>query len=327
VNRRGFIASLAPGLVAVPLVAGAQPVPKVYRIGYFGGAALASSPPFLEAFRQGLHELGWVEGRNFVIEYRSSEENAGRLSEVAAELVRHNVDVIVATSPPSIWPVKEATKTIPIVMAMGPDPVESGLVQSLAHPGGNITGLTTLSADLSVKQLELLKEIVPGVLRVAVLWNPTNPWHPTGVKRIEASARALALQLYPVGVRSPDELDRAFASLTPHRPGALLVLPDPLTVGRRKRIADLAVQYRLPALCGLRESAEAGCLASYWANSAAVMRRAATYVYRILNGARPGDLPIEQPTTFELVINLKTAKAPGLTIPPSVLARADEVIQ
>jgi len=193
VNRRGFIAGLAPGLVAVPLVAAwAQQTPRVYRIGYFGGASLASSPPFLEAFRQGLRELGWVEGRNFVIEYRSGEENAGRLSEVAAELVRHNVDVIVATSPPSIWPVKEATKTIPIVMVMGPDPVESGLVQSLAHPGGNITGLTTLSADLSVKQLELLKEIVPGVLRVAVLWNPTNPWHPTGVKRIEASARFVA---------------------------------------------------------------------------------------------------------------------------------------
>jgi putative ABC transport system substrate-binding protein len=181
-----------------------------------------------------------VEGRHFVIEYRSTEQNLGRLPEVAAELVRLNVDVIVATSPPAIWPTKEATKTIPIVMVMGPDPVGSGLVQSLAHPGGNITGLTTLSADLSAKQLELLREIVPGVSQVAVLFNPTNPWHPTGLKRIEASARSLGLQVHSVGVRGSDELDGAFASMTQHRPGALLLLPDPLMVGQRRRVADLA---------------------------------------------------------------------------------------
>jgi putative ABC transport system substrate-binding protein len=202
VDRRGFLACLTAGLLAAPLAAEAQQAARVYRIGYFGGSWPASSPPFLEAFRQGLRELGWVEGRDYVIEYRSAEENSGRLSEVAAELVRLNVDVIVATLPPSIWPVKEATKTIPIVMVMGPDPVESGLVQSLAHPGGNITGLTTLSADLGAKQLELLTEIVPGISRVAVLFNPTNPWHSTGVKRIEARARPLALQLHAVGVRA-----------------------------------------------------------------------------------------------------------------------------
>jgi len=326
VPRRGFLTILAVGLLLSTPFAGAQQPATVYRIGFFGGGTSASAP-FLDAFRQGLSDFRWVEGRHYVIEYRSAEENIDRLSEVAAELVRLNVDVIVATSPPAIWPVKDATKTIPIVMVMGPDPVESGLVQSLARPGGNITGLITLSADLGAKQLELLRDIVPGVSRVAVLFNPTNPWHPNGLKRIEPSAQSLGLQLYPVGVRGPDELDGAFARVTQHRADALLVFPDPLIVGQRRRIAALALKHRLPALCALRESAEAGCLASYWPNSAAQVRRAATYVYRILNGARPGDLPIEQPTRFELVLNAKTAKALSLRLPPAVRVRADEIIE
>jgi putative tryptophan/tyrosine transport system substrate-binding protein len=327
-DRRAFLGALAGGLLTAPLAAEGQQAGRVYRIGYFGGGPPASAPPFLEAFRHGLQELGWVEGRHFVIEYRSTPEDPVRRPEVAAELVRLNVDVIVATSPPSIWAAKDATKTIPIVMVFGPDPVESGLVQSLARPGGNITGLTTLSADLSAKHLELLKDIAPGVSRVAVLWNPTNPWHSTGgLKSIEARARSRGIQVQAVGVRGPDELDAAFTSMTQRRSGGLLVLPDPLIVGQRVRIAGLAVKHRLPTICGLRESAEAGCLASYWPDSAAVMRRAANYVDKILKGAKPGDLPVEQPSKFELVINLKTAKALGLTIPPSLLQRADQVIE
>jgi ABC-type uncharacterized transport system substrate-binding protein len=328
IERRPALAvTLALALLATPLAAGTQQAEKVYRIGYLGGGMHATAPHLVEAFRQGLREHGWVEGRNIIIEYRSQEGKAERLPEVAAELVRLNVDVIVATNPPWIWAVKDATKTIPIVMVFGPDPVESGLVRSLARPGGNITGLTSLSADLSAKQLDLLKEIVPGVSLVALLWNPTNPWHTLALKSIETTAQYRGVRLQALGVRGPDEFNAAFLSMTKDRAGALLVLADPVTAEHRARVAELAVKHRLPAVCALREFAEAGCLASYWPNSPASFRRAAAYVHRILNGARPGDLPIEQPTTFELVLNAKTAKALGLTIPPPVLLRADQVIQ
>ena len=222
---------------------------------------------------------------------------------------------------------KKATQTIPVVMVHGPDPVQLGLVASLAHPGGNLTGLTTLSAEMSAKQLELLKEFVPVISRVAVMKNPTNPWHPLALEGVEATARSRRIQVRVVAVQRADEIEPAFAAMIKDRADAVLVLADPMTVFHRARIADLALKHRLPAMGSVREHAEAGGLASYWPNSADMNRRAASYVHKILSGAKPADLPIEQPTNFELVINLKTAKALGLTIPPSLLQRADQVIE
>jgi putative ABC transport system substrate-binding protein len=268
-----------------------------------------------------------VEDRNVRIVYRYADGRLERLPGIAAELVRMNVDVIVATAPAPLAAARSATKTIPIVMVYGPDPVEAGLVVGLARPGGNITGLTSLSADLSVKQLQLLKEMVPGLSRIAVVWNPTNPWHPTGVKRLETAARALGVRLQTVGVRTPDEIDPAFAAMVRQRADGILNLSDPLTYVHRARLADLAAKHRLPMMNGLIEYTEAGGLASYWPNSAEMLRRAAGSVHRILSGSRPSDLAIEQPTRFEFVINLRTAKALGLTIGQSVLLRADRVIE
>jgi putative ABC transport system substrate-binding protein len=310
-----------------PLAIEAQPTARMYQVAWLSGASANSDPRNLEAFRQALRAFGWVEGQNIAIEYRWAEGQNDRLAEMAAEVVRLKVDVIVAPSPGPVFAVKEATQRIPIVMVFGPDPVESRLVASLARPGGNITGLTSLSADLSLKQLELLKEMVPGLTRVAVLWNPTNPWHAPAVKRVEAAARALGLRLQVVGVRGSDEFDAAFAAMAKERAGAVLGLPDPLTFLHRTRLADLAAKHRLPTMNGLMEYTEAGGLASYWPNSAEMFRRAAFYVHRILSGAQAGDLAIEQPTTFELVVNLKTAKALGLRIPSSLLLRADRVIE
>lgn len=315
-------------LVVGPLAVEAQPAVRVYQVGWLsGGSASTSSPELLDAFRHALREFGWVEGRNIRIVYRYADGHLDRLADMAADLVRIQVDVILATVPAALAAARNATKTVPIVMVFGPDPVESGLVASLARPGGNITGLTSLSADLGRKQLELLKEMVPGLARVAVLWNPANPWHATGVKHVEAAARGLGVRLQVLGVREPDEFDAAFAAMARERAGAVLGLPDPLTFLHRARLADLAAKHRLPSMNGLSEYTEAGGLASYWPNSAEMFRRAATYVHRILTGTRPGDLPIEQPTKFELVVNLKTAKALGLAIPSSLRLRADRLIE
>ena len=261
---------------------------------------------------QGLREAGYVEGQNVAIEWRDPEGKPERFDDLAAELVRLKADVIVASNPAATFAAKRATSSIPIVMVNTPDPVQLGLVASLGRPGGNITGTTTLSADLSVKQIELLKEAVPRALRIAVLWSPHNPWHPLAIKGAEAAARSLAVELQ-VRCRcdGPEDLEKAFATMTRERAGAILVLSDPMTFFHRARLGDLAVKRRLPAMYGVRGYVDAGGLMSYWAHQEDLYRRVGSYVDRILKGAKPGDLPIEQPSRFELVINLKTVQALG----------------
>jgi putative ABC transport system substrate-binding protein len=325
-NRRAFISTLAGGLFATPLAAEAQQAGKMFRIGVMSPSASARGRGS-ELLRQSLRELGYVEGKNLAIEWRDAEGKSERFDDLAAELVRSKVDVIVALTPAATFAAKRATASIPIVMVNTPDPVQLGLVVSLGRPGGNVTGTTTLSADLSIKQLELLKEAVPRAVRFAVLWNRTNPWHSFALKSVEAAARSLTVQLQILEAHGSEAFDSAFATMTTKRAEGVLVLPDPLTVFHRTRLADLAAKRRLPAMYGTRAFVEAGGLMSYWAHEGDLYRRVGSYVDRILKGAKPGDLSIEQPTRFELVINLKTAKALGLTIPQSVLQRADEVIQ
>ena len=318
-SRRAFLGTVIGGLLAAPLVAGAQPV-KINRIGVLTDGST-------EPLRQSLRELGYVEGQNVAIEVRETEGKPERLDELAFELARLKVDVIVATYPAAVFSARRASATIPIVMVNTPDPVDLGLVASLAHPGGNITGVTSLSVDLSLKQLELLKVAVPGASRIAVLWNPDNPWHPVAVKGLQGRGQSLGVQLQFLPVRRPDEFDKAYQAMLTKRAQAMLVLADPMTSAHRRQLADLAMKHRLPAMGSLRVYAEAGSLMSYWADGTDLFRRAASYVDRILKGARPGDLPIEQPTKYDLVVNLKTAKALGLTIPRSLLLRADQVIE
>jgi len=324
-ERRVFLAMASAGLLAVPLGAEAQGG-KLWRIGVLapGPSAGAGFPALL---RQSLRDLGYVEGLNLAIEWRDAEGKTERFDNRAAELVRLNVDVIVAIVPAATLAAKKSTASIPIVMVNTPDPVQLGLVVSLGRPGGNVTGTTTLSADLSGKQLELLREAVPRAVRIAVLWNPSNPWHPLALKGAEAAARSLVVQLQILGVRGPEEFEGAFETMTRKRAAAVLVLADPLTAFHRTRLAELAAKWHMPGMYGSREYADAGGLMSFWANYADLFRRVASYVDRILKGAKPADLPIEQPTRFELIINLKTAKALGLTIPSSLLRRADELIQ
>jgi len=312
-------------LAASARAVAAQPAGKVARIGYLEPGSLAAHPR--EAFEQGLRELGYVEGQNLVIEYRAAEGKGERLPALAAELVRLKVDVIFAVSPPAIRAAMTATRTTPIVFAGAADPVASGFVASLARPGGNATGFTLLGSELSGKRLELLREAVPAVAKVAVLWNPDNPAARAMVKDTEAGARALRLELQPLGVRTPAELEGAFSAMVRERAGAFLVVPDPMLHSHKKRLVDLAAKARLPGIYYAKDYVEAGGLMAYGASFPDLFRRTATLVDKILRGARPGDLPVEQPTKFELVINLKTAKALGLTIPPLVLARADEVLE
>jgi putative ABC transport system substrate-binding protein len=289
---------------------------------------LGDVPAFLaEAFRQGLRELGYVEGQNITIEYRFPEWKYERLPGLAADLVRLKVDVIVAASPPATEAAKQATSTIPIVFTVSGDPVAEGFVASLARPGGNITGLSTIGPDLVGKQLEMLKGVAPKVSRVAVLQNPKQPSHARAVRQAEGAARALGMQLQVLEAHTPSEIESAFAAMSSQRAGGVLVLRDAVFRAQRAQIVALAAKSRLPAVFGLREEAEAGGLIAYGASVPEMFRRAATYVDRILKGAKPAELPVEQPTKFELVINLKTAKALGLTIPPSLLAQADQVIQ
>jgi len=307
----------------------AAPAPaKPFRIGWLSGGAGAAYVEFVNAFREGLREFGWTDGRHFVLVPRHAEGRLEKLDELAAELVSIKVDLIVATTPSALVAVQAATKTIPIVMVYGPDPAEAGMVTSLARPGGNVTGLTSLSVDLSVKQLELLRALAPAITRVAVLWNPANPWHPTAVQRVRAAMQVMGGHLVEVPVRTPDDLEVAFKTMASERVGALLSLSDPMTFSHRARLADLAVQHRLPSMHGVVAYTEAGGLASYWPNDVAMHRRAAAYVHRILGGGvKPADLPVEQPTRFELVINLKTAKRLGLQVPATVLARTDRTIE
>jgi putative tryptophan/tyrosine transport system substrate-binding protein len=329
ITRRVFIGTLAGGLVAAPLAAEAQQAAKIARIGYLG-FNLTASPHLPEAFLQGLHDLGYVEGRNVVIEYRDAEGKPERLPALAAELVALKVDVILAPGTPQALAAKQATRTLPIVFGAAADPVGSGLVTSLARPGGNVTGLSVLTPELVGKRLELLKQAVPGVSRVAVLWHPGNYGERTEqdmLKEAEVAGRALGVRLQFLEARGPGDLDRAFSDMTRARAGALTVVPSAMLFGERRRLVDLAAKNRLPAVYQWREGVDAGGLMSYGPDFADLFRRAATYVDKILKGAKPADLPVEQATKFDLVINLKTAKTLGLTIPPSLLQRADEVIQ
>jgi len=324
-----LLVTLILGFLLASLAAEAQQPGKISRIGFLS----PSSPSdlrmqrFFEGFRHGLGELGYVEGQNIAIESRWAEGKYDRLPGLAAELVRLKVDVIVTAAVPAIRAAKEATRTIPIVMASVVDPVTTGLVASLARPGGNITGLSTMAPELVGKQLQMLKEVVPKSSRVAVLWNPANPGNAPQLREAEAAARTLGVRLQPLEARNPNDFDGAFAAMTRQQAGALIVLVDSMLNDHRTRIADLAAKSRLPAVYGLPEHAEAGGLMAYGASRSDLFRRAATYVDKILKGAKAGDLPVEQLSKFELVINLKTAKALGLTIPQSVLIRADEVIQ
>ena len=327
IDRRAFIGTVAGALLAAPLAAEAQQATKVPRIGYLG-LNLATSPHLAEAFRQGLRDLGYVEGRNAVIEYREAEGTFERLPALAAELVSLKVDLIVAGAYQATLAAKNATKTIPIIMVAVADPVRIGLIASLVRPGGNITGLTLLAGtEIVGKHLELLKEAVPNLSRVAVLSNPANPMHVIRLREVEVAGRSLRVQLQILKAQGPEEFASAFAAMTRERAGALYVVGDPMFVSHRRRLAELAAKSRLPAVYELKDHAEAGGLMVYGPSTLDMYRRAATYVDKILKGAKPGDLPIEQPTKFELVINLKTAKALGLTIPPSLLQRADQVIE
>jgi putative tryptophan/tyrosine transport system substrate-binding protein len=327
-----LILALVLAVLVAALAAEAQQARKVARIVYLLWSPIESPEgrANLDAFRQGLRERGYVEGQNIVIEYRSADGKIERLPGLATELARLKVDLIVARSTPLARALQQATTTIPIVAAVMGDPVGDGLVASLARPGGNITGLSFLGPELVPKRLDLLKEALPTVSRVAALWHPGSFSERTNrdmLKGAEGAARALGVQLRLVGVRGPDELDRAFSTMTKERAEALMVFPNPALSNELRRIVNLATKHRLPSMFVGREAVELGGLLSYGASITDLNRRAATYVDKILKGAKPADLPVEQPTKFELVINLKTAKALGLTIPQSVLGRADEVIQ
>jgi putative tryptophan/tyrosine transport system substrate-binding protein len=320
------------GFLAVFLVVGvglaqAQQAKKVSRIGFLGASSASALAARTEAFRQGLRELGYLEGKNIVIEWRSAEGKLDRLPALAAELVRLKVDVIVTTGPSPTRPAKEATSTIPIVMAFDNDPVGNGFVASLARPGGNITGLSTLAPEISGKQLELLKEIVPKFSRVAVLGDSTLAGNAQALKEVELAAGAFGVKIQYLDVRGPKDIETVFCAASKGHADAVLVLSTPVFNPYRTEIADLAVKNRLPAIYSTPEYVEAGGLMTYGVNLADLYRRAATYVDKILKGAKPAELPVEQPKKFELIINLKAAKQIGLTIPPNVLARADKVIK
>ena len=317
--------ALALGILAGPLAAGAQQPAKVPRIGLLSPHSPSDTALWHQAFRQGLHDLGWVEGKNISIEYRYAEGRTDRLPDLAADLVRLKADIIVAAVGTDALAAQKATRAIPIVVASMGDP--SGLVESLARPGGNITGLSQMVLELVGKRLELLKEIVPKLSRVAVLWNPQGQISTLSWKEIQLPAQKLGVQLHSLEVRSPNDFTKAFEDATKARAGALAITPHPVLGGNLKRIADLAAKSRLPSIFHLREFVDSGGLLTYGVDRSDLFRRAATYVDKILKGAKPADLPVEQPTKFELVINLKTAKALGLTIPQSVLIRADRVIQ
>jgi len=309
----------------------AQQLTQVPTIGYLSSGQasgpVSSIPERREAFREGLRELGYVEGKNVVVEYQYGEGNAERLAALAAELVRRNITVIVTSGPPGTRAAKKATTRVPIVMAHDPDPVGGGFIASLAHPGGNITGLSSLVAQLGGKRLELLRELIPKVSRAAVLGTSTNPSNVQMLREIEVAAEPMGIRIQFVDVQDPNEIEGGFRAATKAHAEALFVLGNPVLNAHRIQVADLAVKSRLPAVYGQPDLMAAGGLMFYGASITEMFRRTATYVDKILKGAKPADLPVEQPTKFELVINLKTAKQIGLTIPPNVLARADRVIK
>ena len=326
-SRRQTLIVLAASVLTVPPGSLAQQQSKVWRVGFLLGRLPASiDADHVGGFPQGMRELGYVEGKNLMIEWRFSEEYA-RLGELATELVRVKVDVIVTAGNPPTGAAQKATATLPVVMANVADPVGSGFVRSLAHPGGNLTGLTNISDDISPKQLEMLLGMVPGLSRVAVLMNPANPAQSTFLKSVQAAAQKSNVKILVAEARTAQEIARAFSMMSRENAGAVIVGGDGLFLQHQRQVAELAGKHRLPSISARRENVEAGYLMSYGTNSMDIYRRAATYVDKIFKGARPADLPVEQPTKFELVINARTAKALGLTIPQSLLISADKVIE
>jgi putative ABC transport system substrate-binding protein len=326
-RRREFLRLLGGGVATWPLAARAQQPAKISTVGYLSPGSSVPPPPVATAFFNALSELGWIEGKNVTIERRYAENRLERLPEVAAELVRLKVDVIAAGGTLAPLAAKRATSTIPIVMAAAGDPLGTGLVASLARPGGNVTGMSLMVPDLGGKRLELLKELLPHLARVVVLWNAANPYPAIVFKEMQTTGRTLGIEVQSLEVRGPDDFDGTFEAAKKQRPDALITIEDPLTLSYQERIARFTAAEQLPSLHGAREFVAAGGLISYGANIPDLFRRAAGYVDRILKGAKPADLPVQQPTIFELVINLKTTKALGITVPASLLARADEVIE
>jgi len=315
------------GLLSAPLATGAQPTGKVHRIGFLGNSTAALEANLVQPFRDGLHELGYVEGRDVAIEYRWAEGQYERFPALIAELIALKVEVLVTAGTPAALAVKRATTSIPLVMVAVGDPIGTGLVKSLARPGGNLTGLVSIAPDLEGKRLELLTEIVPKLSFVAFLSNPANPFHATSEKQARAAARSLHLKVEFFPVRAEAEFDRAFLTMGGQRPGALVMLADRLFLHHRARIVEFAAQNRLPAVYAYTELVEAGGLMSFGPSYPGMHRRAAYFVDRILKGGKPADLPMEQPSKFELLINLKTARVLGLVIPQAILLRADDLIQ
>ena len=324
--RAALAVALVLGIVAVPLPSEAQQATKVWRIGYLG-YAYPTEPRDVEAFRQRLRELGYVEGKNLVIESRMVDSSFERLPALAAELVGLKLDVIAAFGNPTITALTRATQTIPIVMISVGDPVGMGLVSSLARPGGNVTGLASRAEGLSAKWLELLTQTAPGMTRVGVLMLANQPSHAAFLREIKTAAQRTGIAVLGLEVRGRDDIERGFAALTKTRAPGLIVLPSPLMLTHQTQILELAAKHRVPAMYPYGAFPESNGLMAYATNRTEMFRRSATFVDKILRGAKPADLPVEQPTTFELVINLKTARALGLTIPPSLLLRADQVIQ
>ena len=327
-RRLTFVVTIAVALalLAMPFALEAQQAGKVYRVGFLWDSP-SMFPDAMEAFRRGLRDLGWIEGENIVIEYRWSEGRFDRLNDLAQELVRLKVDVIVSPSSIYTGAAKGATLTIPIVFMSHADPIGSGHLDNLARPGGNITGLSLMMTETNTKLLELFKEAVPGLSRVAVIFDPATPSHRPGLKAVEVAGPSLGLRIQPVAVRSSREFDSAFSAIVRERASGVLVLSTPLFIAEAQRLAELAMKHKLPSMFGPRAHVEAGGLLSFGPDRADLWRRGAIYVDKILKGAKPADLPVQQPTKFELVVNLKTAKSLGLTISPSFLVRADYVIQ
>jgi putative ABC transport system substrate-binding protein len=326
VKRREFIVLLGGSAVAWPLTGRTQQPPKLALIGFLGLAPFSASASRVEALRAGLRDLGWVEGKNILIGFRWAQR-VDQLPGLIAELVQMKVDIIFAPSSTFVEPARKATKTIPIVFALDADPVGLGHVASLARPGGNITGLTMQSTELNTKQLEILKEALPQSRRFGVLWNPSTPSHQLGLPAVEAAGETLGVTLVAVPARTAEDFEPALATIEQEHVDGFLDLASPLSYSERARLAELALKHRLPGMFGIRANAEAGGLMSYAADVNDLHRRAAAYIDKILKGAKAADLPVEQASKFELVINLKTAKALGLEIPAMVLARADEVIE
>jgi ABC-type uncharacterized transport system substrate-binding protein len=323
-DRRRFLLTSLAGALAAPFTAQAQRVDRIYRIGVLG---VMPTPRLEDAYRNELRDLGWIEGRNIRFESRYHEQRFERLPGLAAELVRLKVDVIVAWNAPETAAARTATKTVPIVFAAHGDPTVSGDVMSLARPGGNATGLTLMLPELAAKRLELLQQVIAGLSRVDVLWNALNPVKAVEWGRMRSAARTLGVSLKSREVRDANDLDRLFAEIPRSRPQALMTLEDPVLWANRARVTEFAVKERLPTMHGVGDFVEAGGLMAYGVDLVDCYRRSARYIDQILRGARPVDLPVQQATKFELVINLKTARALGLTIPPSLLARADQVIE